>query len=822
MKNKKSKKRLVVIGNGMAGTACLEEIIALDPEAFEITVFGAESRPNYNRVLLSHVLTGEKTLGDIVLHDEDWYGENKISLHSGSVVTEIDRAGRRVISEASTSAGTPQGDITTSTGYDNLILATGSVPFMPPISGIDKRGVVAFRTIDDCESIRSSVKPGARAVVIGGGLLGLEAAYGLKTLGAEVTVVHLAERLVERQLDNTAAGLLKDDMERLGIEVLLGKETTEILGADTVEGLSFSDNTMVPADVVVVSIGIKPNAALARDSGIYCNKGVVVSDTMQTYDPAVYALGECVEFRGETFGLVAPIFEQARVMANHLAGDSRLAFVSRPDATRLKVPGIELYSAGDVNGAGSNRRETIEYVEYIDRGSGVYKKLFIEDNRIAGIVMYGDTTDGPGLFTSLLEGEDITQRRRTLLFGDGLVHGASSIEEMPDGAVVCGCNGVTKGAIVEAIESKGLFTRADVTRETKAGGSCGGCGSTIDRILEVVLGSSFEGGAVATGICECTKYSRDEIIRNISEKRLRSVSDVMDSLGWDTVGCDTCRPAINYYVSMVWPLECVDDASSRLVNERTHANIQEDGTFSVVPRMMGGVTTPEELLRIASVAGDFKVPLVKLTGGQRIDLLGVKREDLTEVWKALDMPSGFAYAKALRTVKTCVGERFCRYGTQDSLGLGVELEESLSGLSMPAKVKLSVSGCPRNCAESAIKDLGVVGISGGFELYVGGCGGIELKAGKLLCTLKSPEEVKEIVAAFLQLYREEAHYGERTYKWVRRVGLEKIKRVVVEDSAESKALAGRLEEALGKVADPWIPAQKGEEGRGGEEGETIV
>ena len=816
MKNKKSKKRLVVIGGGMAGTACLEEIIALDPEAFEITVFGAEKRPNYNRVLLSQVLTGEKTLNDIVLHDEGWYGENKIDLHTGAVVTEIDRASRRVFSDAKT----PEGNTTASTGYDNLILATGSEPFMPPIPGIEKKGVVAFRTIDDCESIRGRVKPGSKAVVIGGGLLGLEAAHGLLTLGAEVTVVHLADRLVERQLDDIAAELLKDDIERLGVEVLLGKETTEILGGDTVEGVSFSDGTTIPADTVVVSIGIKPNTALARASGIYCNKGVVVSDTMQTYDPSIYALGECVELRGETFGLVAPIFEQARVMANHLAGDSRLAFVSRPDATRLKVPGIELYSAGDVNGARSNRRETIECIEYIDRGSGVYKKLFIEDNRIAGIVMYGDTTDGPALFTSLLEGEDITQRRRTLLFGDGLVHGASSIEEMPGEAVVCGCNGVTKGAIVEAIEGKGLFTRAEVTRETKAGGSCGGCGSTIDRILEAVLGSSFEGGAVATGICECTKYSRDEIIRNIKEKRLRSVSDVMDSLGWDTVGCDTCRPAINYYVSMVWPLECVEDTSSRLVNERTHANIQEDGTFSVVPRMMGGVTTPEELSRIASVAGDFKVPLVKLTGGQRIDLLGVKREDLTGMWKALGMPSGFAYAKALRTVKTCVGERFCRYGTQDSLGLGVELEEYLSGLSMPAKVKLSVSGCPRNCAESAIKDLGVVGISGGFELYVGGCGGIELKAGKLLCMVRSSEEVKEVVAAFLQLYREEAHYGERTYKWVRRKGLEKIKRAVVEDPSESKALAGRLEEALSSVADPWIPAEKGEEGGQGEEGKT--
>lgn len=785
---KNGKLRLVVIGGGMAGTACVEEIVKAAPDRFEITVFGREPHPNYNRVLLSHVLTGEKTVEEITTHGRDWYEKNGVRLVTGSEVTDLKRVSRCVAAL----------DVTLAQ-YDKLIMATGALPIIPQIPGVDRAGVFTFRDVADCERIRPILKKGAKVVVIGGGLLGLEAAYAAIRLGADVTVVHLMDRLMERQCDATAAGLLTEDLERMGIRALLCKEVIEITGDDGgVSGVRFKDGQEVAADAVIVSIGIRPNIALASRSGIYCNRGIVVSDTMQTYDPSIYAVGECVEHRGQTFGLVGAVFEQARVVANHLAGDARLVFKNRPASTRLKIPGIDLYSAGDVANAGA------ESIEYIDRGAGVYKKTLLKDGRIVGLVMYGDSASGPRLFTSLLEGEDVGHRRHTLLFGDvPSVKGDSSVEDMPADAIVCGCNGVTKGMLVEAIEKKGLFTRADVARETKASTSCGGCSGLIDRILEATLGTDFQGGVLPANICACTKYSREDVIKNIKERRLTSVMAVMEALGWETVGCDTCRPALNYYVSMVWPLEAVDDGTSRLVNERAHANIQNDGTFSVVPRIYGGAITPAELGRIADCAQRHEVKLVKLTGGSRIDLIGVKKADLPVIWKELDMDSGYAYGKALRTVKTCVGSLHCRYGTQDSLNLGIALEKRLAGLWMPAKLKMSVSGCPRNCSESATKDIGIVGVSGGFEIYVGGCGGIELKAGQKLATVKTSDEVMAVSSAFIQYYREDANYGERTFKWVRRRSVNEIQKAVVDDAANAAALRERLACAVGMLHDPW-------------------
>ncbi|MBI1910581.1 MAG: NAD(P)/FAD-dependent oxidoreductase [Deltaproteobacteria bacterium] len=786
MENTRGRKRLAVIGAGMAANACVEEISRLAPDGFEITVFGAEKHLNYNRVLLSYVLTGEKSLDDISLHKKQWYEERGINLLTGSRVAEI-RRGRKVI----VTGNGLEAD------YDKLIISTGSVPFVPPIKGVDKKGVVSFRDIDDCEKIKKMAGKGARAVVLGGGLLGLEAAHGLKNLGMEVTVVHLMDRLMERQLDMAAADFLKEDIEKLGIEVLTAKKTQEVVGNGKIEGLRFDDGSTIEASLLVLSVGIKPNIELARSSGIYCERGIVVSDTMQTYDPAVYAIGECVQHRGATFGLVAPIFEQAKVVANHLAGDSRLTFRNRPTSARLKVPGIELYSAGTVdNGAG------VETIEYLDKGLRRYKKLFLKENRISGIIMYGDTGDGPRLFSHLIEEEDISHKRHSLLFGEAPSDG-TSVKAMPDDTIVCGCNGVTKKMIVDAIEKKGLFTREDVKRETKATGSCGGCSNLVDRILEATLGANFQGSPKPVNICGCTKYTRDDVLKNIREKGLKSVKDVMETLGWETVGCDKCRPALNYYVSMVWPKDSEDDLTSRLVNERAHANIQKDGTYSVVPRMFGGVTNSGELRRIADAADKYNVPLVKLTGGQRVALIGVKKESLADIWRDLEMPSGYAYGKALRTVKTCVGSAYCRYGTQDSLSLGIALENVLNGLWMPAKVKIGVTGCPRNCAESDIKDFGVVGVSGGWEVHIGGCGGIELKGTERLCIVKTAEKVIKTACAYLQFYREDAHYGERTFKWVQRIGLNEIKKRIIEDIGSRDALVSRLKDALSASVDPW-------------------
>ncbi len=783
----KKRQRLVVIGGGMAGTACVEEIVRLDYERFEITVAGAEPHPNYNRVLLSSVLTGEKTLGDLTLHDDGWYKENGIRLLRGFRVGSINRASRTIAGEDGTALG-----------YDRLIFATGALPVIPPLPGAGLKGVLAFRSIDDCSRIRSVAGQGKKAVVIGGGLLGLEAAHALKTLGMDVTIVHLMGALMEKQCDSVAAGFLKADVEALGIKVMLGREVSGFLGEERLTGVRFKDGEEIEADLAVISIGIRPNKSLAEASGVYCNRGIVVSDVMQTYDPSIYAVGECVEHRGATFGLVAPIFEQAKVVASHLAGDCRLVFVNRPTSARLKVPSIDFYSAGDVAGVSG------ETIEYIDRSSQVYKKVVLRQGRVAGILMYGDTASGPELFSRMLSGEDVSHKRHALLFPETPGSGqAASIELMPDETIVCGCNGVTKGMIREAIEKKGLFTREAVKKETKASGSCGGCASVVDRILEATLGASFQGSSGAGAICACTKYGREDVIKNIREKKLLSVAAVMETLGWETVGCETCRPAINYYLSMVWPLEAGDDTSSRLVNERMHANIQKDGTFSVVPRMYGGATTTSELKKIAEIADRYGVGLVKVTGGQRIDLLGVKKEDLPGMWRDLGMRSGYAYAKALRTVKTCVGSAWCRYGTQDSLGLGIELEKMFEGLWMPAKVKMSVSGCPRNCSEAGIKDIGVVGISGGWEIYAGGCAGIELKKAERIATVKTAEEVKAVCGALIQHYREEADYGERTFRWVSRVGTGAVMTAVALDSQSAEGLIERLAKALSAVREPW-------------------
>ncbi|MCL4873716.1 nitrite reductase large subunit NirB [bacterium] len=775
------RERLVVVGNGMAANAFVEEVLKAGPERYSITVFGKESHPGYNRVLLSQVLTGEKEPAGLVTHGPEWYRENGVEVRSSEKIVSIRRGSRMVVTERGHEAG-----------YDKLVLATGSLPVMPEVQGKGLPGVVTFRDLDDCGRILAHAREGRRAVVIGGGLLGLEAAGALRSLGMEVAVVHLMDRLMERQLDERSAGLLKEAIEDMGIGVLLQKEVAAFEGRGKMERVRFRDGSAMKAGLAVVSIGVRPNIELAREAGIYTEKGVVVSDTMQTYDPGIYAIGECVQHRGSTFGLVAPIFEQAKVAANQLAGDGRRSFRNSPVSARLKVKGIDLYSAGRVSEDGDS-------IEYFDRRSRVYKKVALEDGRIAGVVLFGESSLGPSLFELLLSGEDVSHRRQGLLSGERKTEEAARVS---DDAVVCGCKGVTKGAIVEAIKSKGLFTREDVRRETGASSSCGGCAPLVERVLEETLGAAFQPSS-GRALCGCTSYAREDVLRNIREKGLKSVAEVMAALGWEGVGCDTCRPAINYYVTMAWPESASDDLTSRLINERARANIQKDGTFSVVPRMYGGVTTAGELKRIAEVAERHKVPLLKLTGGQRIALIGVPREGLPEVWRELNMPSGHAYAKAVRTVKTCVGDRFCRYGTQDSVALGIEMEKRFGGIPMPAKVKLAVSGCPRNCAESGIKDMGVVGVSGGWELYAGGCGGIELKGGEKLGHFKRPDEVVEATAAFLQLYREDADYGERTFRWVVRRGIGKIREEALGDGEKRKALANRLAAAARAEKEHW-------------------
>lgn len=797
------KMKLVMVGNGMAGVRTLEELRKIAPDLYDITVFGAEAYANYNRILLSPVLAGEQTIKDIMLNDVDWYAENDITLHLGKKIVEIDRIKRVVIADDGTVAP-----------YDRLLMATGSNPFMLPIPGKDLEGVISYRDIQDTNAMIDAAKVHKQAIVIGGGLLGLEAANGLKLRGMDVTVVHLPATLMERQLDEAAGKMLQKSLEDRGLNFLLGKNSQEIISDANgrVQALRFTDGTEVPAQLIVMAVGIRPNTALAESAGLYCNRGIVVNDTMQTYDPRVYAVGECVNHRGTAYGLVAPLFEMAKVCANHLANFGIGRYQGSVTSTKLKVTGIDLFSAGEFLGG-----EGTEEILLSDPIGGVYKKLVLKDDKLIGACLYGDTVDGSWYFNLLREGKNISEIRDTLMFGEANTgrpgdvghEGFSKAAAMPDTAEVCGCNGVCKGTIVKAIKEKGLFTIEDVRKHTKASASCGSCTGLVEQIIMATAGGDYSASNKAKPMCGCTDHTHQEVRDAIKAEKLLTVAGVMAHMNWRTPnGCSSCRPGINYYLISTWPQEAKDDPQSRFINERAHANIQKDGTFSVIPRMWGGETNSSELRRIADVVDKFKIPTVKVTGGQRIDLLGVKKEDLRAVWQDLGMPSGLGYAKGLRTVKTCVGSEWCRFGTQDSTKMGQQLEHQLARMYAPHKVKLAVSGCPRNCAEAGIKDVGVIGVDSGWEIYVGGNGGIKTEVAEFFVKLKTHEEVLEYAGAFLQLYREEGWYLERTVHYLARVGLDHAKQKVLEDEANRKALYQRLLFSLEGESDPWHEPEK--------------
>ena len=788
--------KLVVIGNGMAGMRTVEELLKLAPEMYNITVFGDEPHPNYNRIMLSPVLAGEKQFDEIILNENSWYADNGITLKSGSAVTKIDRVARKVYTDDGTQES-----------YDRLLIATGSLPFMLPVQGHDLEGVIGFRTITDVENMLATADGSKNAVVIGGGLLGLEAASGLLNRGMNVTVLHLPDVLMERQLDKEAATLLREELEGRGLKIITDANTEAITGEDRVKKVCLKDGTEIDADMVVMAVGIRPNIGLAKDADLHCERGIVVNDTMQSFDPSIYAVGECVQHRGQTYGLVAPLFEQAKVCANHLAHLGYGRYEGSATATRLKVSGVELFSAGNFMGD-----ETTDAIVLKDASHGIYKKLVLKDNKIQGAVLYGDTVDSTWYYELMREGSDISAHRNQLMFGrthisDAGHGGQDSAATMDDSAQVCDCNGVCKGDIVNAIRNKGLFTLDDVKRHTKASSSCGGCTGLVEQILAATIGGDYT-APEKKPLCPCTDFTHDEVREAIKSQHLTTREDAMTKMEWRSIdGCPTCRPALNYYMLSTWPNEAVDDPSSRFVNERVHANIQKDRSYTVVPRIWGGVTTPEELRAIADTAEKYDVPMVKITGGQRIDLVGVKKDQLPDIWADLNsagMVSGHAYGKALRTVKTCIGAQFCRFGTQDSIGMGIDLEKMTWGSWTPHKFKMAVSACPRNCAEATIKDFGVVGIDGAWELHVGGNGGLKVRVTDLLCRVETREEVLEYCGAFMQLYRENARYLERTAPWVERVGLPYVKQHVVENEEDRKALYSRFLESQ-KIAqhDPW-------------------
>jgi nitrite reductase (NADH) large subunit len=797
MTTKQGKEKLVLIGNGMAGLNVLEHILKLSPDRYEMTVIGNEPYPNYNRIQLSYVLEGSKTVDDIVLNDWDWYTQNQVTLLTGVAAERIDTERKEVITVDGRKLP-----------YDKVIIATGSKPFILPVPGADKEGVAGFRSIQDCELMLATAKQYKKAAVIGGGLLGLEAARGLKELGMDVTVIHLMDRLMERQLDAVSAAMLKSELEAQGLVFRMEAETKELFGDNRVQGIRFADGSTLETDFVVMAAGIKPNADVALNSGIAVNRGILVDDYMRTQASDVYAVGECNEHRGISYGLVAPLFEQGMVLAKHLCGVETGPYTGTTVSTKLKVSGVDVFSAGEFLD-----REGLIALTVHDPWKKVYKKVLLEGNSIVGGVLFGDVGESVRLSRWAADRTEMTEEIHEALMGGGCCGAGSktsSVDTMADQDIVCGCNGVTKGAIVQGIREQGWNTLDQIKACTGATRSCGGCKPLVEALLASTLGADYDAAAASkTGICGCTTLNRDEIVAAIREKGLKTVREVMHVLEWsETEGCSKCRPALNYYLGMIWPVNYEDENESRFVNERLHANIQKDGTFSVIPRMYGGVTNTDELSRIVRVAEKYDVKMVKVTGGQRLALFGVKKEDLPNVWEELDMPSGFGYGKSLRTVKTCVGSQFCRFGTQDSIGMGILLEKKFERLWMPAKFKMAVNGCPRNCAESSTKDFGIVGNDGGWEIYAGGNGGITFRGADLLCKVKTDEELVTICGAYIQYYRETGKFGERTSDWVERIGLEAIREAVVDNLEMRHTLNDRVELALSQVADPWERVRK--------------
>ncbi len=779
-------KRLVVVGNGMAGVGCVEQILK-HAAKFEITIFGEETHVNYNRILLSSVLAGEKAADDIVLNSLEWYRQNDIQLRLGVRVSGID-----------VNAKTVTGDDGSVTPFDKLLLATGSNPLIPPMEGVKKEGVYVFRNLDDTRALLDRATKGVKAVVIGGGLLGLEAARGLQVQGCEVTVVHLMDTLMERQVDFAGGGYLKTKMECLGVKVLLERNTAAILGNEKVEGVAFKDGSSIGAEMVVIAAGIRPNADLARKAGLQVNRAVVVNDFMETSHPDVFAVGECVEHKGICYGLVAPLLEQGKVLAATITGNKGPRYEGSVSAAKLKIMGVDVFSAGDF----SEKAPGTDVVRYEDAALGVYKKLTLRDGKLAGAILVGDTSDSHRYMDWLRTQTDLTAQRRQLLFPTPTEDAGLDVAEMPDNKVVCGCMGVTKGTLIEAIRQKGVNTLAQLKECTRASTGCGSCTEHCQQLLKAVVPEFRE--ASEKILCKCIPFAEDKLRDIVRSQRFRSVQEVLDIYG-NSHGCEVCKPALSYMMDMLWCGDHDEDRSARFINDRVHANIQKDGTFSVVPRMRGGVTSAKELRRIADVAEKYNVPMVKVTGSQRIDLLGVQKSDLPKIWADLGMPSGQAYTKGVRMVKTCVGTDFCRFGVQDSTRAGIELERRLEHLYTPHKVKMGAVGCPRNCAEATVKDIGLVGQDGTWQVVVGGAAGKKVRKADLLITVESMEEALQAATLFFQYYRENANYLERTYDFVERVTIEKVRRdTVYAPLGVQQGLRERLRKSKRLARDAWL------------------
>jgi nitrite reductase (NADH) large subunit len=784
--------RVVVVGNGMVGHRFCEQLVQRDTDQrLRITVFGEERRPAYDRVHLSEFFNG-KAADALAIADTAWYAERGLRLCLGERVEAIDRTQRQVITQT--------GQVEP---YDVLVLATGSSPFVPPLPGMDKAGVFVYRTIDDLEAIQHHAKTARRAAVIGGGLLGLEAAKAVLDMGLQAHVVEFSDRLMPRQVDARGGALLRQAVEALGVGVHVDARSEAVLGDEAVSGLRFADGSVLDVDMVIVSAGIRPRDELARNAGLAVGGrgGIVVNDALQTSDPCIYAIGENALHRGMIYGLVAPGYDMAEVLARRLGGDETACFTGGDLSAKLKLLGVDVASFGDCFADGTQPAST-KVLAFEDAVRGVYQKLVISDDgkKLLGGILVGDTEQYMALSITAKLGKDIPERPQELLFGKP-GEAAGSAADFDDAAPICSCNNVSKGDIVNAISDKALTSLNGVKACTKAGTGCGGCMPFVTQIFNAELARS--GREVNHTICEHFPYTRQELFWIVKLNRIESFDALLNSHGRGD-GCELCRPAVASILAATWNDLVARHATIQDTNDRFLANIQRGGTYSVVPRVPGGEITPEKLIVLGEVARKYDL-YCKITGGQRVDLFGARVDQLPDIWEELvaaGFESGHAYGKAMRTVKSCVGSTWCRYGVQDSTAFAIRVEERYRGIRAPHKLKSAVSGCIRECAEAQNKDFGIIATDKGWNIYLCGNGGSSPRHGDLVATDLPDDEAIRLLDRFLMFYIQTAKPLQRTARWLEELdgGIDYLKRVIIDDSL---GICEQLEKDMQQLVDTY-------------------
>jgi nitrite reductase (NADH) large subunit len=789
-----AKQRIVVIGNGMVGQKFLEKLTAGDSGAYDITVFCEEPRPAYDRVHLSEFFSG-KTAQDLSLVPEGFFEQSNITLCLNDKAVAINRERKLVRSQHGQEIP-----------YDKLVLASGSYPFVPPLPGKDRAGCFVYRTIEDLEAISDAGKQGKIGVVVGGGLLGLEAAKALKDLGLETHVVEFAPRLMAVQVDDGGGRVLRKKIEDLGVRVHTGKNTVEIVdGAMCKHKMKFADGGELETDVVLFSAGIRPRDELAKLSGLGVGErgGIVVNNQCQTTDPDVYAIGECALWSGKIFGLVAPGYQMAQIAADQVMGKQAEEFTGADMSTKLKLLGVDVASIGDAHCATPDARSYV----FTDEVKQLYKKLVVTpDNKLLlGAVLIGDAEEYGTLLQLMLNQIALPQHPEDLILPSresGMKTGGVGVGALPPSAQICSCNNVNKGAICEAIES-GCIALGDLKKKTKAATSCGGCAPLLGQILKHELVA--RGVAVNNFVCEHFAHSRQQLYHIVRVGQIKTFDELLDKHGKGR-GCDICKPMVGSILASCWNEHVLKPMHAKLQDSNDYflANVQKDGTYSIVPRVTGGEITPDKLIVIGQVAKKYGL-YTKITGGQRIDMFGAQVHELPLIWKELidaGFESGHAYGKSLRTVKSCVGSTWCRYGVQDSVGFAIQIENRYKGLRSPHKIKFAVSGCTRECAEAQSKDVGIIATEKGWNLYVCGNGGMKPRHADLLASDLDTETLIRTVDRFLMFYIRTADRLQRTSVWLENLegGLDYLKQVVLEDKL---GIAAELESEMKLVVDVY-------------------